>query len=192
MRRPSLLLLDCQQHVCMSRSQERSAAMSEDVVDRIRRLLVGARHRGWRIIHSQFRADPTLDPVTLMPAVPIPGLEPLAREAVFVRSALSAYSDPDFPRVIADCAGAPVYLVGFSAPFSILATAFDAVASGHRLTVIPEAVGTTALGEQSATQVGSMAIEMLNRLTRVEAFADVEADWLTGPDQNDFKMLGTG
>lgn len=191
MRRPALLLLDCQQHVCFSRSAERNAVVSDAVVERIRRLLVSARHRGWRIIHSQFRADPTLDPVTMMPAIPIGGLEPLARESVFVRNALSAYSDRDFARIIASCAGVPVYLAGFSAPFSILATAFDAVAHGHRLTVIPEAVGAPALGEQSPSQVGNMTLEVLNRLARTAPLANVEAEWF-GPEEDDLKMLGTG
>ncbi|MBR9824982.1 MAG: cysteine hydrolase [Alphaproteobacteria bacterium] len=191
MNRPALLLLDCQHHVCFTRSNARSTLVCETVVDRIHRLLVAARHRGWRVIHSQFRADPSLDPVAILPAQPIAGLEPLAREAVFVRKALSAYSDPDFARVISGCAGAPVYLVGFSAPFSILATAFDAVAHGHRLTVVPEAIGAPALGDQSATDVGNMTLEVLHRLARTTSLEEVEADWLN-VDMDDLKMWGTG
>lgn len=191
MRRPALLLLDCQQHICFSRAAERDTLISEEVVQRIRRLLVNARHRGWRVIHSQFRADPTLDPVTMIPAVPIEGLEPLAREAVFVRNALSAYADGDFARVIGACAGMPVFLVGFSAPFSILATAFDAVAHGHRLTIVPEAIGAPALGEQSASQVGNMTLELLNRLARTASLESIEEAWISAGVDN-LKLMGTG
>jgi|GEM_PF-1334528 len=192
MTRPTLLLLDCQQPVCTGRSGREAERPEPGVVDRITRLLVGARHNGWRVIHSQFESQPGLTPASLSPARPIAGLEPLARETVFVRTALSAYSDPAFARVVGTCSSGPVFLVGFSAPFSVLATAFDAVATGHRFTVIPEAIGTPALGEQSASQVGSMALEMLNRLARVSSYEKVQAEWLGGPEADDYRMLGTG
>ena len=108
--RPTLILLDCQ---C-----ERGGAADpsqQRVIECITRLLTTARHRGWTVMHSQFQAPASLNPICLLPAAPIPALKPLAREPVFVRSALSAYSDRDFAPLVQRQLASPVFLVGFSA-----------------------------------------------------------------------------
>ena len=185
--RPTLILLDCQ--------SERGAtpdASQQAVLERITRLLSAARHRGWSVMHSQFQAPATLNPIRLLPAAPIPALKPLAREPVFLRSALSAYSDRDFEPLVQRQMAGPVFLVGFSAPFSVLATVFDSVARDQRLTVIPEAVGTAPLGAQTTSNVTDVALELIGRLTRTAPWDAVKRDWIRTEASIAKKQMGLG
>lgn len=206
MMRPTLFLLDCQQSAGTGPAEHdpghASRGIDPRVVSHIRRLLITARHSGWRVIHSQFQGEPV--PGELAPqgaesgaalacqAVPITGLEPLARETVFIRTALSAYADPDFGRVIESCSQTPVYVVGCSAPFSVLATAFDAHACDHVLTIIPEAMGAPALTAESGGKTGNMAFELLSRLVRIAPYSSVESEWMAGAFDHEFLLRGTG
>jgi nicotinamidase-related amidase len=162
------------------------------VIERITRLLSTARLSGWTVMHSQFQAPASLNPIRLLPAAPIPALKPLAREPVFVRSAMSAYSDRDFEPLIQRQLASPVFLVGFSAPFSVLATVFDSVARGQRLTVIPEAVGTSPLGAQTTSNVTEVALELIGRLTRTMPWDAVKRDWVQAEASIAKKQMGLG
>jgi nicotinamidase-related amidase len=185
--RPTLILLDCQ----CERGGEADPSQQR-VIERITRLLSTARHRGWTVMHSQFQAPASLNPIRLLPAAPIPALKPLAREPVFVRSALSAYSDRDFAPLVQRQLASPVFLVGFSAPFSVLATVFDSVARGQRLTVIPEAVGTSPLGAQTTSNVTEVALELIGRLTRTMPWDAVKRDWIQAEASIAKKQMGLG
>lgn len=186
---PTLILLDCQQEHLRS-----SPAAVDDptdlVVARIRRLLVTARNTGWRVAHSQFRSHSATPSIGQAPNAPIDCLKPLSREPVFVRSALSAYSDPAFERFVGARGTGPCLLVGFSAPFSLLATAFDAAARGDRLFVIPEAVGSSPVGARSASTVRDVAFDLIDRLTETVCWEDVFDRWVPPSDPVVFKKMG--
>lgn len=185
---PSLILLDCQQeNVCSDRPLADDP--TDMVVARIRRLLVTARNSGWRIAHSQFRSHAATASIGQAPNAPIDCLKPLSREPVYVRTALSAYSEPAFARFVSDGVG-PCFLVGFSAPFSLLATVFDASAHGDRLCVIPEAVGSSPVGARSASTVRDVAFDLIDRLAQTVRWDDVFDSWVPPSDPVVFKKIG--
>lgn len=162
--RPVLVLLDCQQYHARAGGDSARSVVSE-----ARRLLVRARNSGWDVLHSRMRVskDQALDD-----AAPIEMLKPLTSEPVFSRRALSAYSEPAFAQALDHLAG-PVFLAGFSASFSVLATVFDARARGHALTIIPEAVGGMPVGPRSAATVRDVALDVIAQLTDTTRSQDV-------------------
>lgn len=169
---PLLILLDCQV------SQLPDTPGDTAIIDRLRRLLALGRRAGWNVVHSQYR--PAQTPGSPAPDNgPIPSLRPSGQEPVFVRSAYSAYADVNFKRLMDSCQDSPCYLAGFGAPFSLLATAFDAAAHGHVVSVVREAIGTIDIGDRSAPVVQDLSMEMINRLTRTE---DWDAVWAAGLD----------
>jgi nicotinamidase-related amidase len=185
--KPTLILLDCQ----LENVESFSAETAAPVIEKIHRLLIIARHSGWRVIHSQFKPSRDFQYSAHNSTSPILKLKPLAREPVFIRTGMSAYSDPDFARLISPETVGPSLLVGFSAPFSILATIFDAAAYGHPVAVVPEAVGCPHLGPRSAATVGDVAFDLVDRLTSTVSWMDVLDDRLGQPTPNPIKNMGT-
>jgi nicotinamidase-related amidase len=172
--KPTLILLDCQ----LENVENFPDDIAGPVIEKIHRLLIIARHSGWRVIHSQFKPSRNYQFDAHSSGAPILKLKPLAREPVFIRTGMSAYSDPDFARLISPETVGPSLLVGFSAPFSILATIFDAAANGHPLSVVPEAVGCPHLGPRSAATVGDVAFDLVEHLTSTVSWMDVVDDRL--------------
>ena len=189
MTSPTLILLDCQREHLRS-SSEISIDGTELVVARIRKLLVTARNSGWEVMHSHFRTPAPAVSIGNAPHAPIDSLKPLAREPVFLRSALSAYSDAAFERAVEQKAGSTCLLVGFSAPFSLLATAFDAAARGHRLFVVPEAAGSSPVGARSASTVRDVAFDLIERLTQTVEWQDVFSTWVPPSDPEMYGKIG--
>ncbi|WP_417481211.1 isochorismatase family protein [Maricaulis sp.] len=189
---PTLVLLDCQRE-SLDPGEAEDDGSNAAVADRIRRLLTSARLSGWNILHCQYKSNrPAINCGVSVPGAPIDGLAPLSREAVFIRTGLSAYSDPDFGRMIRHYAGPPCFLVGFSAPFSLMATMFDAVARDQRLTVIPEAVGGRAVGPRSASSVRDISFDLIDRLSSTVLLDEVVATWLRSPETPTLKKIGIG
>ena len=189
---PTLVLLDCQRE-SLDPGDGKDDGSNDAVADHIRRLLTSARLSGWPILHCQYQSNrPSINCGLSVPGAPIDGLRPQSREPVFVRKGLSAYSDPDFGRMVKHYAGPPCFLVGFSAPFSLMATMFDAVARGQSLTVIPEAVGGRAVGPRSASSVRDISFDLIDRLTGTMSLEDVVANWLRSPDTPTLKTIGMG
>tara|TARA_R110002072_G_scaffold81857_13_gene187114 strand:- start:5600 stop:6187 length:588 start_codon:yes stop_codon:yes gene_type:complete len=189
---PSLVLLDCQRE-SLNPGDGDDDGSNLAVADRIRRLLTSARLSGWHILHCQYQSNrPAINCGLSVPGAPIDGLRPLSREAVFIRTGLSAYSDPDFGRMVRHYAGPPCFLVGFSAPFSLMATMFDAVARGQQLTVIPEAVGGRAVGLRSASSVRDISFDLIDRLSSTMPLDEVVETWLRTPTAPTLKTIGIG
>ena len=189
---PTLVLLDCQRE-SLDPGEAENDGSNAAVADRIRRLLTSARLSGWPVLHCQYQSNrPAINCGVSVPGAPIDGLAPLSREAVFIRTGLSAYSDPDFGRMIRHYSGPPCFLVGFSAPFSLMATMFDAVARDQRLTVIPEAVGGRAVGPRSASSVRDISFDLIDRLSSTMPLDDVVATWLRSPETPTLKKIGIG
>ena len=158
---PCLILLDCQRDQ-VEESDGMPRSENGAVIRHIAALLKHARANGWRVCHSQFAGDSGR---SAQP--PIDALRPTAKEAVFVRRGLSAFSDPYFHQVLARSAGAPVLLAGFSAPFSILATVFDAANRNQDMAVIPEAVGSLAVAPRSVSETRQLAFDLIDRIAPV-------------------------
>lgn len=136
--RPWLICLDLQRdHVVPGRPHY--AAANADVAATCARVLQIARGDGWRVVHSQFRADhPGLQARF---GAPIEGLRPLITEPVFFRRGLSAFANPAFASDLGAARGAEVYLIGFSLADTCLATALAGVDAGLSLTLLEDAVG---------------------------------------------------
>lgn len=101
------------------------------------RMLQAARRRGWPVLHS-CRRQPGLEG-----GRPIPGLEPWSSEAVYLRDAPSAFSNPAF-RAAALGLGGPFALIGYSLADSVLATAFAAAELHLPVEVLADAVAVGA------------------------------------------------
>ncbi|HEY9233404.1 MAG TPA: isochorismatase family protein, partial [Phenylobacterium sp.] len=111
-----------------------------------------ARRRRWPILHVHRREAGPHD------GRPIPGLEPLPSEPIYLRPGASAFSHQGFAHAAQGLA-APLALIGFSLGDSILATTFaaldrglpvdiltDAVFAAEDETVLHRAIATTVLG----------------------------------------------
>jgi nicotinamidase-related amidase len=184
---PTLILLDCQQ----DQVRKGDIGVGETIAC-IRRLLVTGRNSGWRILHSQFKPARANFAPRSDSCAPIDGLRPLSSEVVFVRSALSAYADPAFDRAVAQAEEGPCFLVGFSAQFSLLATLFDAVARGQRLTVVPQAVGGSSVGQAAESTARDVTFDLISRLTSTVGWDDVLEAWTPQADPQIFRRMGTG
>lgn len=99
-----------------------------------RQVLEQARRRRWPVLHVHARAaGAPMDP-------PIPGLEPLPSEAVFIRQGPSAFTNPAFSQT-AQVLGGPLVLIGFRMADTVLATAFAAADRNLAVEVVDDAVG---------------------------------------------------
>lgn len=172
---PSLILLDCQRDQ-VTDPDGRIAPENQAVIKRLSGLLQHARSAGWTVCHCQFAGD---GPVSARE--PLDRLRPNAREPVFVRRGLSAFSDSYFNQVLARSAGRTCLLAGFSAPFSVLATVFDARTRGHELTVVPEAVGSLPVEPRSVEETRAMAFDLIGRLAPILPWEQMAERWLREP-----------
>ena len=169
---PALILLDCQRDR-VEGPDGRIDADNHAAMTRIEALLRRARADGWSICHCQHaitdgaRADRT----------PVPALRPLTREPVFVRRGLSAFSDSYFHQFMARNTGRDCLLVGFSAPFSILATLFDAQTRDIPLTLVPEAVGALAVAPRDVAETRALAFDLAGRLAPSLSLEAIDRQW---------------
>lgn len=140
------------------------------VVLACRQALDVARADGWRVVHSQTRADDIgLTPRDMFGA-PIEGLRPLVTEPVFFRRTLSAFANPAFAAEMRAARGAEVFLIGFSLAGSCLATALAAVDEGLELTLLDDAVGAGP-----SDGVADAARRLLRPFVRIRPCSDLLA-----------------
>ncbi|WP_291843692.1 cysteine hydrolase [Maricaulis sp.] len=168
---PCLVLLDCQRDQ-VTGPNGKIDPENRVVLDRIRELLRHARQSGWRVCHCQFQGEGSA-----AGRAPIDGLRPTAQEAVFQRRGLSAFSDPYFHQVLARSAGSTALLVGFSAPFSILATVFDDANRDKAITVVPDAVGALAVEPRDVGETRAMAFDLVARMAPLMDWQSLTRDW---------------
>src|SRR5206468_4304781 len=72
----------------------------EASLDKCRTIIAEARRRGWTLVHVQHVQDGAMfNPETPFAGF-IEGCQPLPRERVFVKSKLSAYTNPGFGRLM--------------------------------------------------------------------------------------------
>lgn len=127
-----------------------------------RQVLRRARHARWPILHVH-RREPDPDG-----ARPIPGLEPLPSEPVYVRSGPSAFSHPSFAEA-AMALGGPLALIGFSLCDSVLATAFAAADRKLQIEILQDAVAINARDEHAQRLAMAAPIMSLSPLCRMIA-----------------------
>jgi nicotinamidase-related amidase len=174
---PTLVLLDCQK-IHFHEAGEH-AVDHADTVRHIERVLTTARYCGWSVVHSQLRPQPGLSPGSRSTgSIPIDGLRPRASEAVFTRSQLSAFSDPMFEQTLTRGNQGPVFMVGFSLAFSVLATIYEASARHLHLTLVEEAIGCAPLGHQSPAAVRSFLFSLINQLAGTVGWSEVHQAWV--------------
>lgn len=156
-----LICLDLQRDYVIP-GRPRYAAGNAEVAAACARVLGSARDEGWRVVHSQFRADATtVRPRQLFDA-PIEGLRPLISEPVFFRDGLSAFANPAFAAELRRARGDEVFLIGFSLADTCLATALAGVDAGLSLTLVEDAVGAS-----EAVDAGEVVRAILRPLVRV-------------------------
>jgi nicotinamidase-related amidase len=139
-RRPWLICLDLQRDYVVP-GRPRYAAANADVAETCARVLSIAREDGWRVVHSQLRADDGQARPRELFGAPIEGLRPLISEPVFFRRGLSAFANPAFAAELRAARGGEVYLIGFSLADTCLATALAGFDEGLSLTLLEDAVG---------------------------------------------------
>jgi nicotinamidase-related amidase len=138
-RRRWLICLDLQRDYVIP-GRPRYAPANAEVAEACARVLGRGRDEGWRVVHSQHRADPASRGGGLFDA-PIEGLRPLLTERVFFRSGLSAFADPGFAAELKAARDDEVVLIGFSLCDTCLATALAGVDAGLSLTLLEDAIG---------------------------------------------------
>jgi len=140
--KPWLICLDLQRDYVVPGRPRYSAANAE-VAATCARVLNLARSDGWRVVHSQFRAEATAPWPRELFAAPIEGLRPLISEPVYFRRGLSAFTNPGFAAELRDARGADVFLIGFSLVDTCLATVLAGVDEGISLTLVEDAIGAS-------------------------------------------------
>ena len=168
---PCLILLDCQSDQ-VEGPDGRIDAENAAVISRIGQLLHHARNAGWKVCHSQYVGDGPKSARS-----PISSLRPTAKEPVFLRRGLSAFSDPFLHQVLARNTGGPCLLVGFSAPFSILATVFDGASRDQTMTVVADAVGPRPVEPRNVTDTRRMAFDLIGRISPLMSWDQLHSDW---------------
>lgn len=147
--------------VCLDLQRARLAhPTSPQVAAACRAVLNEARRRRWPVLHVQRRE------ATTEGGRPIPGLEPLPSEPVYVRPGASAFSHPEFART-ALALGGPLALIGFSLCDSVLATAFAAVDRKLPVEILGDAVAVEARDETSLRHALGGALSRLSPLCRL-------------------------
>ena len=137
-----LICLDLQRDYVIP-GRPRYAAANAHVAVACATVLELARDEGWRIVHSQFRAEATDLRRRELFGAPIEGLRPLISEPVFFRGGRSAFANPAFAAELARARGDEVFLIGFSLADTCLATALAGVDAGLTLTLLEDAVGAS-------------------------------------------------
>jgi nicotinamidase-related amidase len=121
--------------VCLDLQRERLATENAAAtVAACRIVLEQARRRRWPVLHVHAQHG------DLLAGRPIPGLEPLPSEAVFVRQGPSAFTNRTFSQT-AQILGGPLVLIGFRLADTVLATAFAAADRDLAVEVVDDAVG---------------------------------------------------
>ena len=172
---PSLVLLDCQRNR-IERPDGGIDPENREAAAAIAALLRQARADGWSVCHCQHAGEGAPADRT-----PIDGLRPHSREPVFVRRGLSAFSDTYFHQILARSAGRTRLLVGFSAPFSVLATLFDAQTRGVELTLVPEAVGALAVAPRNVAETRGVAFDLAARIAPAMSLDAIADRWMRAP-----------
>lgn len=142
---------------------------ADRAIETCRRVLDQARRRRWPVLHVHRRE------ATLEAGRPIPGLEPLPSEPVYLRGGPSAFSHRGFSQT-ASAYGGPLALIGFSLCDSVLATAFAAVDRDLSVEVIRDAVALGARDELALRQAMAAPLASLSPMARIvdslELFAE--------------------
>jgi len=153
--------------VCLGLQRGRLGFGGADrIVVACRRVMEGARARGWPVLHVHSRDTPADH------GRPIAGLEPLASEAVFLRPGPSAFSNRAFSQA-AQALGGPLALIGFALSDTILATAFAAADRDLRIDVIADAVAVGRREDPLLRAALHAPLEALGPLARLMDSTDL-------------------
>lgn len=175
------MFLDVPVLVCLDLQQEFTAPgrpsadpRGEEVGSQCAQIIAGARKAGWTLVHAHLHQGGPLMAGTGL-SQPIAGCEPRPGEVLLRRAGVSAYAHPDLDGVLDGCAGAPAYLIGFSAGASLNSTLFDAQDRGHELYLVEDAVGAADAGEWSAAESRALCIDTARRMSRAVRLTDLPA-----------------
>lgn len=170
---PVLLCVDLQQEFAAP-GRPSADPRGEDVGSRCAQIIAAARKAGWTLVHAHLHQGGPLMAGTGM-TQPIAGCEPRPGEVLLRRAGVSAYAHPDLDDVLDGCAGAPAYLIGFSAGASLNSTLFDAQDRGHELYLIEEAVGAAEAEEWAAEESRALCIDTARRMNRAVPLTGLSA-----------------
>lgn len=164
---PWLLCLDLQREFVV----EGRPLYSPNVERRVavcRALLDFARQARWKVVHVQRRRDSGLFGERSAFARPVSGLEPLASEALYFRSELSAFASPGLRRLAPPMAGTRVVLAALSLDNACMATVLQGSDMGLKITVAEDAIGASTLGPYEPSVVAGVAKRLIAPFARFE------------------------
>jgi nicotinamidase-related amidase len=153
---PWLLCLDLQREFVVAGRPLHAPGVEERVAT-CRAVLEDARTAGWPVIHAHRRAYSGLFSDGGDFARPVQGLEPLASEALFFRSQLSAFASPGLREMAPPTPGTTVFLVALSLDNACMATVLQGVDIGLRIRVVEDVIGASALGPYGPGVVAGVA-----------------------------------
>jgi hypothetical protein len=164
---PWLLCLDLQREFVAEGRPLRGPAVKRRV-EACRALLGHARDAGWPVIHVHRRRESGLFGAASEFSRPVESLEPLAREALFFRSGLSAFTAPGLRRLVPPAPGTRVFLAALSLDNGCLATVMHAADIGLKVTVAEDVLGAAPLGPYGPGVVAGVAKRLIAPFVRFE------------------------
>lgn len=132
-------------------------------------LLAHARQAGWPVIHVHRRRESGLFGERSEFSRPVEGLEPLASEALFFRSEMSAFAAPGLRRMAPPTPGTRVFLAALALDNACMATVLHGADLGLKITVAEDVLGTAPLGPYAAEVVAGVAKRLIEPFARFES-----------------------
>ena len=175
MPQPTLVLIDIQKEY-FTKGRPFYLNGGADSLENARTLLALARKNNWNIIHVQHLNDGEYFPRGGETSQFVEGFEPQENEDLVVKSALSAYSNPQFKDLIEANKQQEIYVVGYGSTMCCLATIITGVSNGHKLTFVKDASWAKkpndALEERPTHEVMSAVLAIHSKVTTTQEIID--------------------
>lgn len=172
---PWLLCLDLQREFVVDGRPLCSPGV-EDRVEVCRELIAFARQARWPVVHVHRRRDSGLFSEHSEFSRPVAGLEPLASEALYVRSQLSAFAAPGLRRLAPPTPGTRVVLAALSLDNACVATVLQGSDIGLKITVAEDAIGASMLGPYDPGVVAGVAKRLIAPFARFESVETIRRE----------------
>jgi len=99
----------------------------------------------------------------------VEGLEPLASEALFFRSKLSAFAAPRLRDLVPPMPGTTIVLIALSLDNACVATVLHGVDIGLRIRIVEDAIGASPLGPYGSGVVTGVVKRLIAPLAQFES-----------------------